>query len=106
MKGANKGKGKGTQDKPVKDLNCAEQPDDAMWGEEGQLLEAISKQISKFKSELNQDLTMFKEEIKSAMREEFLEFKQDVNQQLATNMQAMQEQNEKIDEMATWINGS
>lgn len=37
------------------------------------------------------------------MREEFLEFKQDVNQQLATNMQAMQEQSGKMDKMAARI---
>lgn len=37
------------------------------------------------------------------MREEFLEFKQDVNQQLVTNMQAMQEQSGKMDKMAARI---
>ena len=46
---------------------------------------------------------MFKDEIKRDMREELIEFKQDVNRQLATNMLAMQEHNEKIDEMATQI---
>ena len=37
------------------------------------------------------------------MREELIEFKQDVNRQLATNMQVMQEHNEKINEMETRI---
>ena len=37
------------------------------------------------------------------MREELIEFKPDVNRQLATNMLAMQEHNKKINEMATQI---
>ena len=114
MKGANKGKGKGTQDKPGKDLNRAEQTEDDT-REEGQYgddpapemvrtgFEAISKQISELKSELKQDLKMLKEEIKHDMREEFVEFKQDVNQQLATNTQAMKEQSAKINEMTTRV---
>lgn len=39
------------------------------------------------------------------MRKEFLEFKQDVNQQLGTNIQDVQEQDEKTDKVATWIEG-
>lgn len=73
MKRVNKSKGKGMQDKPGKDLNRAEQPEDSMHGEEGQHgddsakgtvrmgLEAVSKQISELKSELKRDLKMFKE---------------------------------------------
>ena len=46
---------------------------------------------------------MFKEEIEHDTREEFHEFKQDVNQQLATYMRAIKEQNEKISKMETQI---
>ena len=104
MKGAYKGKVRGTQDKPAgKDLHRVEHVKDNM-REEGQHggdsttgtgcmgLEAISKQIGEFKSELKQDLKMFKEEIEHDTREEFHEFKQDVNQQLATYMHAIKEQ--------------
>lgn len=71
MKGVNKSKGKGMQDKPGKDLNRTEQPKDGMRGEEGQHgddsamgmvhrgLEALSKHISELKSELKLDLKMF-----------------------------------------------
>lgn len=62
MKGAKKVIGKVRQDKPLKDLNRTEQPEDAMRREEGQHvrtgLEAISKQISELKSELKRDLKM------------------------------------------------
>lgn len=59
--------------------------------------------ISELKSELKGDFKTLKKEIKQDVREELVEFKQDVNKQLTANMQVMQEQNAKIDEMATRI---
>lgn len=75
MMAGKKGRGKGAQDTAEKESHRAEQTEDDMRGDEGQHggdstpgamrtgLETISKQISDLKSELKEDLKMFKDEL-------------------------------------------
>ena len=113
MTRGNRAKSKGNQDKAEEDPNRATQPEEmkeagAQHGGEdmGAVrtgLEAISKQIRELNTELKGDFKTLKEEIKRDVREELAECKQDVNQKLTANMQVMQEQKAKIDELETRV---
>ena len=66
-------------------------------------LKDISDQISCLRTQLNADLTSFKEDVKREMKEELTEFRQQINQQLATTMLTLQDHDKKLEEAAARI---
>lgn len=72
-------------------------------------LNAISKQIQEFRSELKAELGTFKDELKTQMERELEEFKEDINKKIVATTQEIKEQNAKaeatlsrVEEMECW----
>lgn len=66
-------------------------------------LKDISDQISSLRTQLNADLTSFKEDVKREVKEELSEFRQQINQQLASTTLTLQEHVNKLEEAAARI---
>ncbi|CAL9706603.1 unnamed protein product [Knipowitschia caucasica] len=71
--------------------------------ERSQLLNHISEQIMSLNTTLNANWTTFKEDFKKEMKDEFAQFKIQIDQQLATTSLKLQDHEQKLEEMAARI---
>lgn len=87
----------------TRDANHASEDDHGIHAVSEPSLKDISDQISGLRTQLNADLTSFKDEVKRDMKEELTAFRQQINQQLATTKLTLQEHGHKLEDAAARI---